>query len=165
MMNCLKGVTEAKNTYPDINLVYMGYSMHSKPPLSPSSRILSDQTKRVWLRFLYLMYYAVSYGYSSLTPREIDRVFYYDLSLIPIKSLSRVRELLLTLHKWGYLYRFGEEAWKGYSYMISVSGVNTLYKKGLINDSELSYARDYVLSMLRDIDEKKYQQVIHKMKW
>jgi len=132
----------------------------SSPP--PADKILSDKSLKVWLRFVYLIY--TTLDYCPLTPREIRENFYKEISLIPIPSIPYYNSLFTTTSRWGMIYRFGDVAWKGYSYMISIRGLNKLHKKGLISDEELSYSKELVLAKLKSIDEKRYNKVISAKK-
>lgn len=112
--------------------------------------------QRLWLRVLYAFYEAIPA--SPITPRELFESIHIGESEISYDSLRMAISKIWSMDS---LYRFGNVAWQGYSYMINLNGLTKLRYYGLISKGEEEYARGIVLGKLEEIDPQRYERIIN----
>ena len=115
---------------------------------------------KLWLRVLYAFYKATPE--SPITPRQLFEGIYNKY--IGVTKLPNLRASIMDLYRYGYLYRFGDIAWKGYAYMINLYGLTKLHRRGLISSKEEQNARKIILSKLEEIDPDKYRRIVNRLK-
>ena len=134
--------------------------MAQEYPTSRSSRPLPK-----WLRVLKVMY--DHYGWGALTISEI-----WDIDEIRgiLPTIESLRMQMHTLANNGghrrYVYPIETYPYGPKKYIISVSGIRLLYRKGIITSGQARYARRDILSTLKKEmknDPGRYSRIITKM--
>ncbi len=128
----------------------------------PSSPLHAGVPK--WLKLLHVFYKYLEH--SPLRAREMweNPQIRMDLDERGFNDGWSLRSAINKLYQFHYVYRFGEIKWQGYSYLINLRGLDILKFRGLISEEQESYARDVVLRILSEVDERKYQRVIAQVK-
>ena len=134
--------------------------MAQEYPTSRSSRPLPK-----WLRVLKAMY--DHYGWGALTISEI-----WDIDEIRgiLPTIESLRMQMHTLANNGghrrFVYPIETYPYGPKKYIISVSGIRLLYRKGIITSGQARYARRDILSTLKKEmknDPGRYSRIITKM--
>lgn len=118
-----------------------------------------------WLKLLWVFYKYIDI--SPVRPKQLWNIYSprVDIEKAGIYNYDTFRIMIGWLYKVGYLYRFGEVSWMGYSYMINMSGLRKLCQHNLITKDQESYARMDVLRRLAEVDEERYRRVLARMKF
>ena len=119
-----------------------------------------------WLKLLHVFYKYLEH--SPLRAREMWENPQIRIELDDIgfsDDIWYLRSMIHQLYGWHYLYRFGGMKWQGYSYLINLKGLHALVRHGLITEEQEEYARDTVLRILAQVDEKRYKRILQRLKW
>ena len=136
-----------------LSLMAQGY--HTRRPPRPLPK---------WLRVLKVMY--DHYGWGALTISEIWDIDEIRNILPTIDSLKKQLHYISTNSRHRYVYPIETYPYGPKKYIISVSGIRLLYRKGIITSGQARYARRDILSTLKKEmknDPGRYSRIITKM--
>ena len=117
-----------------------------------------------WLRVLKVMY--DHYGWGALTISEIWDIDEIRNILPTIDSLKGQLQYLANTNRCRYVYPIETYPYGPKKYIISVSGIKLLYRKGMITSGQARYARRDILSTLKKEmknDPGRYSRIITKL--
>jgi len=118
-----------------------------------------------WLKVLKVMY--DHYGWGALTVSEIWEINEIRNILPTIESLkSQIKSLANNGSHRRLVYPIETYPYGPKKYIISVSGIKLLYRKGIITSGQARYARRDILSTLKKEmknDPGRYSRIITKM--